>query len=506
MATAALFANAPHDGQVAGGGGGGEDLEEDHEVEAILGEKNGKFCIKWKGFSESEATWERAALCAGCEQLIEDFRQAERVKKLRTVVAGRTATRMTRHGLRAKAELWHSGSGGEFPVHMEDVSSLVCEYIDEARDLCAVALVCRAWLRAARRAAGCRLRLLELPSSVGGMVELEDNRLVSFCGTPSYGPTLFGSEAMPQTRLGHDCQVWDLSSGTVASTIPTAEPVTAIEALPHGRLAIATHQPEIRRYPDSPNGGWVYNSSEIVLPQSCSLRIYSLSSGKVQLDLPLQGEPRIHRLLLLPDSNRLVATSVTSVIYDISTGSAVMQLPSCTRVFDLEPQRLTVLPGGLFAATQTGSIRIFDASGVLQKIIPLRAHACVTSAPIMLPGGNEILFGQRSSSDGTRDCPIAAVDLSTGEEKDSFYGHNSRWYGLSGLACLPGTCLWASCGPADGCIEHCFKIWTAADGGGLVQTLKVGTRSSSLMHLTGLSGGRIASAVKGGIGTLTPAD
>eukprot|EP01046_Picozoa_sp_COSAG06_P004152 COSAG06_NODE_170_length_21430_cov_6.921757_2_plen_124_part_00 len=109
----------------------------------------------------------------------------------------------------------------------------------------------------------------------------------------------------------------------------------------------------------------------------------------------------------------------------------------------------------------------------------------------MLPGGNEILFGQRSSSDGTRDCPIAAVDLSTGEEKDSFYGRNGRWYGLSGLACLPGTCLWASCGPADGCIEHCFKIWTAADGGGLVQTLKVGTRSSSLMHLTGLSGGRL---------------
>ena len=37
MATAALFANAPHDGQVAGGGGRGEDLEQDHEVEAILG-------------------------------------------------------------------------------------------------------------------------------------------------------------------------------------------------------------------------------------------------------------------------------------------------------------------------------------------------------------------------------------------------------------------------------------------------------------------------------------
>ena len=125
--------------------------EDEYEVEAILGEKGGKFRVKWKGYAESEATWERAALCAGCPHLIESFRQAETLKKLRAAagVAGRK--RATRHGLRAQAALWHCGSGGEFPVHMEDVSSLVCEQIDEARDLCAVALVCKAWLRAAPR-------------------------------------------------------------------------------------------------------------------------------------------------------------------------------------------------------------------------------------------------------------------------------------------------------------------------------------------------------------------
>jgi hypothetical protein len=45
------------------------DDEEEYEVEAILSEKNGKFLVKWKGYAESEATWEAAALCSGCPQL-----------------------------------------------------------------------------------------------------------------------------------------------------------------------------------------------------------------------------------------------------------------------------------------------------------------------------------------------------------------------------------------------------------------------------------------------------
>jgi hypothetical protein len=50
--------------------------EEEYEVEAILGEKNGKFLIKWS-YAESEATWERTELCDGCPRLIESFRKAE---------------------------------------------------------------------------------------------------------------------------------------------------------------------------------------------------------------------------------------------------------------------------------------------------------------------------------------------------------------------------------------------------------------------------------------------
>ena len=51
--------------------------EEEYEVEAILGEKNGKILIKWRGYAESEATWERTELCDGCPRLIESFRKAE---------------------------------------------------------------------------------------------------------------------------------------------------------------------------------------------------------------------------------------------------------------------------------------------------------------------------------------------------------------------------------------------------------------------------------------------
>ena len=265
--------------------------EDEYEVEAILDEKGGKFRVKWKGYAESEATWERAALCAGCPHLIESFRQAETLKKLRAAagVAGRK--RATRHGLRAQAALWHCGSGGEFPVHMEDVSSLVCEQIDEARDLCAVALVCKAWLRAARRAAGYRLQLLQLPGrNVRGLTEIPGNRLVSFDAPMSIGRHFWQQPGQ--------CRIWDLSTGMKVSTISTTGPITAIASLPAERLAVAAH----------------FSSGDYGSVSSSSLRIYSLGSGDVQLDIPLEGAPRIHQLLLLPTTGQLAAASDSSEI------------------------------------------------------------------------------------------------------------------------------------------------------------------------------------------------
>ena len=54
------------------------------EVEAILGEEDGMFQVKWKGFPESEATWEpEATLCADCPQLVSSFREQAESKRPR---------------------------------------------------------------------------------------------------------------------------------------------------------------------------------------------------------------------------------------------------------------------------------------------------------------------------------------------------------------------------------------------------------------------------------------
>ena len=54
--------------------------EEEYEVERILDERKGgaEFKVKWLGFSVSEATWEPAALCAGCGALVAEFRKQQK--------------------------------------------------------------------------------------------------------------------------------------------------------------------------------------------------------------------------------------------------------------------------------------------------------------------------------------------------------------------------------------------------------------------------------------------
>jgi hypothetical protein len=57
--------------------------EEDYEVERILGERAGgaEFKVKWLGYPISEATWEPAAACAGCEDLVAQFRKQQQKSK-----------------------------------------------------------------------------------------------------------------------------------------------------------------------------------------------------------------------------------------------------------------------------------------------------------------------------------------------------------------------------------------------------------------------------------------
>ena len=51
-------------------------------MESVIGEKRvpglgTQFLVKWKGYPKSEASWEPAAHCSGCPELVEQFRRSK---------------------------------------------------------------------------------------------------------------------------------------------------------------------------------------------------------------------------------------------------------------------------------------------------------------------------------------------------------------------------------------------------------------------------------------------
>jgi hypothetical protein len=54
--------------------------EEEYEAERVLAERRGgkELKVKWLGYPVSEATWEPAASCAGCEELVSEFRRQQK--------------------------------------------------------------------------------------------------------------------------------------------------------------------------------------------------------------------------------------------------------------------------------------------------------------------------------------------------------------------------------------------------------------------------------------------
>jgi hypothetical protein len=57
--------------------------EGEYEVERVLAERRGgkELKVKWRGYPVSEATWEPAASCAGCEELVSEFHKQQKVDK-----------------------------------------------------------------------------------------------------------------------------------------------------------------------------------------------------------------------------------------------------------------------------------------------------------------------------------------------------------------------------------------------------------------------------------------
>ena len=58
-----------------------DDEENEFEVEKILQYKNGQYLVKWKGYLETENTWEPAANLANCQQKLREFERSDRLPR-----------------------------------------------------------------------------------------------------------------------------------------------------------------------------------------------------------------------------------------------------------------------------------------------------------------------------------------------------------------------------------------------------------------------------------------
>jgi hypothetical protein len=55
-----------------------DEKEEEYAVEHIMDEAAGKFLVKWKGYPESEATWEPKSALAGCASALRAWALAKK--------------------------------------------------------------------------------------------------------------------------------------------------------------------------------------------------------------------------------------------------------------------------------------------------------------------------------------------------------------------------------------------------------------------------------------------
>jgi hypothetical protein len=66
-----------------------------YEVERIIEKRGAKFLVKWKGYGESENTWEPRGNLDDCQDLLNDF-EAKQAAPKKVVAATRKASRASR--------------------------------------------------------------------------------------------------------------------------------------------------------------------------------------------------------------------------------------------------------------------------------------------------------------------------------------------------------------------------------------------------------------------------
>ena len=194
------------------------------------------------------------------------------------------------------------------PFDRQDINEHLVLFVDSSRTLARMALVCPAWWRAARRAAGYRLRALAgHTGAVFALAVLPGGQLAS------------GSD--DSTVL-----VWEVGSGRLVRTL-------------------AEHTGEVMALAVLPAGGLLASGSE-----DNTVRVWEVGSGRLVRTLAGHTGP-VMKLAVLPGGLLASGSDDSTVrVWEVGSGRLVRALTGHTG----DVEALAGLPGGLLATLRAG--------------------------------------------------------------------------------------------------------------------------------------------------------